>query len=183
MGDAQAGRQGEARSCALRVRRSRASVDADQQEPARLAQGVSSGSSSTTKRSSICSNAPPSTGGLQSTREAREHLARLAGNLFILGKLLAEILTLCRDHSPTWFIRADVDQARRQDRERLSRRRHGDLGLGARLRSTRVTTSTTGSRVRPTRLPSPGPAPALWGEPGRGRRPCRGDGAAPQALP
>ncbi|WP_437718167.1 protein kinase [Sorangium sp. So ce448] len=50
-------------------------------------------------------------GGLQSSREAREHLAKLSGNLFILGKLLAEILTLCRESHRTWFIRADVDRA------------------------------------------------------------------------
>ncbi|WP_437802531.1 protein kinase domain-containing protein [Sorangium sp. So ce693] len=50
-------------------------------------------------------------GGLQSSREAREHLAKLSGNLFILGKLLAEILTLCRESHRTWFIRADVDGA------------------------------------------------------------------------
>ncbi|XXT23821.1 protein kinase [Sorangium sp. So ce429] len=52
-----------------------------------------------------------SSGGLQSSREAREHLAKLSGNLFILGKLLAEILTLCRESHRTWFIRADVDRA------------------------------------------------------------------------
>ncbi|WP_437972196.1 protein kinase [Sorangium sp. So ce260] len=51
-------------------------------------------------------------GGLQSSREAREHLAKLSGNLFILGKLLAEILTLCRESHRTWFIRTDVDRAR-----------------------------------------------------------------------
>lgn len=49
--------------------------------------------------------------GLQSSREAREHLAKLSGNLFILGKLLAEILALCRESHRTWFIRADVDRA------------------------------------------------------------------------
>ncbi|WP_437615441.1 protein kinase [Sorangium sp. So ce834] len=49
--------------------------------------------------------------GLQSSREAREHLAKLSGNLFILGKLLTEILTLCRESHRTWFIRTDVDRA------------------------------------------------------------------------
>ncbi|WP_438002335.1 protein kinase [Sorangium sp. So ce185] len=52
-----------------------------------------------------------SSDGLQSSREAREHLAKLSGNLFILGKLLTEILTLCRESHRTWFIRADVDRA------------------------------------------------------------------------
>jgi serine/threonine protein kinase len=49
--------------------------------------------------------------GLQSTKEAREHLAKLAGNLFILSKLLTEIRALCTKSQRTWFLRADVDRA------------------------------------------------------------------------
>ncbi|APR75153.1 putative serine/threonine protein kinase [Minicystis rosea] len=50
-------------------------------------------------------------GGLQSTREAREHLAKLAGNLFILNRLLSEIHAVCTDGRRTWFLRNDVDRA------------------------------------------------------------------------
>jgi serine/threonine protein kinase len=49
--------------------------------------------------------------GLQSTKEAREHLARLAGNLFILNRLLKELHSLCTEGRRTWFLRADVDRA------------------------------------------------------------------------
>lgn len=51
------------------------------------------------------------TDGLQSTREAREQLAKLAGNLFILSKLLTEIRALCTESQRTWFLRDDVDRA------------------------------------------------------------------------
>jgi hypothetical protein len=38
-------------------------------------------------------------------------MAKLAGNLFILNRLLSEIHAVCTEGRRTWFLRADVDRA------------------------------------------------------------------------
>ncbi|QSQ17153.1 protein kinase domain-containing protein [Myxococcus landrumensis] len=49
--------------------------------------------------------------GLQSTTEAREVLARQAGNLWILGSLLDRIATTCLQEGRPWFTVEDVERA------------------------------------------------------------------------
>ncbi len=49
--------------------------------------------------------------GLQSTKEAREALARQSGNLFILERLLARVAEICRNQGRPWFFEEDVEAA------------------------------------------------------------------------
>lgn len=54
----------------------------------------------------------PSTGGaLQSSAEARTRLAALAGNLWILDKLLSAVWQDCQSRGRSWFVEEDVEQA------------------------------------------------------------------------
>lgn len=49
--------------------------------------------------------------GLQSTKEAREALARQSGNLFILERLMARVAEICRNQGRPWFFESDVEAA------------------------------------------------------------------------
>ncbi|RYD73040.1 MAG: hypothetical protein EOP84_22165, partial [Verrucomicrobiaceae bacterium] len=49
--------------------------------------------------------------GIQSSSDARQRLVDLAGNIWILDKLLGEILSYCREKGRTWFILDDVNSA------------------------------------------------------------------------
>ncbi|NBC40250.1 protein kinase domain-containing protein [Corallococcus exiguus] len=53
-------------------------------------------------------------GGLQSSSEARARLAALAGNLFILNRLLQAVQSICFGEKRTWFVEQDVDRAAEQ---------------------------------------------------------------------
>ncbi|AKQ66399.1 serine/threonine kinase [Myxococcus hansupus] len=53
-------------------------------------------------------------GGLQSSSEARASLAALAGNLFILNRLLQAVLSICHGAKRAWFIEQDVNRAAEQ---------------------------------------------------------------------
>lgn len=50
-------------------------------------------------------------GALQSSAEARKRLADLAGNLWLLDKLLAEIWNGCQKSGRSWFLEDDVEMA------------------------------------------------------------------------
>lgn len=54
---------------------------------------------------------PRSGGALQSSAEARKRLADLAGNLWLLDKLLAEIWNGCQKIGRSWFLEDDVESA------------------------------------------------------------------------
>nr|WP_253895180.1 protein kinase [Corallococcus exercitus] len=53
-------------------------------------------------------------GGLQSSSEARARLAALAGNLFILNRLLQALQSICFGAKRTWFVEQDVNRAAEQ---------------------------------------------------------------------
>ncbi|MDY7232260.1 protein kinase domain-containing protein [Hyalangium rubrum] len=49
--------------------------------------------------------------GVQSSSDARQRLVDLAGNIWILDKLLSEILNHCRQRGRAWFVLDDVNAA------------------------------------------------------------------------